>query len=433
MKTPPLQPALLVLAIGAFVAGCGTAPSKTAQAPVVPPYTGGGYYKDDGPGANPPDNLDSVPDAVPRREPLHRFANSTYRIKGRTYQPVSDNTDFKERGLASWYGRKFHGKPTSTGEPYDMYAMTAAHPTLPLPSYARVTNLENGRSVVVRLNDRGPFHAGRVIDLSYTAAHKLDALRNVTPVEVEAILPDAAPTSFIAGVEAAVPAEVAAVPATGVTPEASASASFQSAATHAPIIAAVPIEPMRTSATPSTARAETGQVIWLQLGAFSSLASAENLLLRASARLSRDFPGVMRLESDGLHRVQAGPFSADRDADQAVASIQTHLGITPFRIRAAAASSTATDAAPKSTAGLDTPSGAGLYLQLGAVSNVGAAEALADRVKRRFGEELPGIEQVPAGGFYRVQAGPFVSATSADRVALAYQRDFGVKPFRVTR
>ena len=131
----------------------------------------------DGPGSNPPANLAQVPDAEPRLEPLRSGGpNKPYEVFGRTYTPLAGDAALTERGLASWYGRKFHGRPTSSGEPYDMYAMTAAHKTMPIPSYARVRNPANGREVIVRINDRGPFHAGRVIDLSYTAALKLGVL-----------------------------------------------------------------------------------------------------------------------------------------------------------------------------------------------------------------------------------------------------------------
>ena len=127
---------------------------------------------------------------MPRAEPLHRFANRPYSVFGREYVPATSLRPYKERGVASWYGRKFHGEKTSTGEVYDMYAMTAAHPTLPLPSYARVTNVATGKSVVVRVNDRGPFLHNRVIDLSYAAAHRVGiAQKGSGEVEVEAILP----------------------------------------------------------------------------------------------------------------------------------------------------------------------------------------------------------------------------------------------------
>ena len=119
--------------------------------------------------ARPPGSTPS-PTPTPRAEPLHRYANRPYTVFGKGYRRLLRVQPFRQRGLASWYGKRFHGQKTSSGEPYDMYKMTAAHPTLPIPSYARVTNLANGRSVVVRVNDRGPFHAGRVIDLSYVAA-----------------------------------------------------------------------------------------------------------------------------------------------------------------------------------------------------------------------------------------------------------------------
>lgn len=150
----------------------------------------GGYYKDDGPGDNPPANLASVPDAVPRNEPLHKYANRPYEVFGKKYVPLASVQPFQQRGTASWYGKKFHGQKTSSGETYDMYKMTAAHPTLPIPSYVRVTNVSNGRSVVVRVNDRGPFHGGRVIDLSYVAAYKLGYVgAGSAQVQVEAVVP----------------------------------------------------------------------------------------------------------------------------------------------------------------------------------------------------------------------------------------------------
>ena len=146
----------------------------------------------DGPGASPPPNLALVPDAEPRVDPVRNGGpNRPYEVFGRGYTPMNGDPPFTERGLASWYGRKFHGRPTSSGEVYDMYAMTAAHKTMPIPSYARVRNPANGREVVVRINDRGPFHAGRVIDLSYTAALKLGVLNAVAPVEIERITNDA--------------------------------------------------------------------------------------------------------------------------------------------------------------------------------------------------------------------------------------------------
>jgi rare lipoprotein A len=175
--------------LAAFLAGCASTPPGQEPAP-APAQGKGGYYKDDGPHENPPSNLAEVPDAEPRAEPLHRYANRPYQVFGRSYVPLVQLQPFRERGLASWYGRRFHGQKTASGERYDMYAMTAAHPTLPIPSYARVTHAGSGRSVVVRINDRGPFHPGRVIDLSYAAAFKLGFIQaGSAPVELEAVLP----------------------------------------------------------------------------------------------------------------------------------------------------------------------------------------------------------------------------------------------------
>ncbi|MBS0394136.1 MAG: septal ring lytic transglycosylase RlpA family protein [Proteobacteria bacterium] len=177
-----------------LAAGCATPPSRPAAptpetavpAPVVPPS----------PEARPSDaTLLALPDAVPKAEPRARLGNPPfYEVFGQRYTVLETAHGYVERGVASWYGPDFHGVHTSVGEPYDMYSMTAAHKTLPLPAYARVTNLRNGRSVVVRVNDRGPFKANRIIDLSYAAALKLDMVRDgTTLVEVRAVEPDGAP------------------------------------------------------------------------------------------------------------------------------------------------------------------------------------------------------------------------------------------------
>lgn len=147
----------------------------------------GGYYENDGP----PDkqvDLSGIPDAVPRKEPLSKTGNKPYEVFGKRYVPMTSAEGFYQKGVASWYGKQFHGRRTSSGEPYDMYAMTAAHTVLPLPTYARVTNVANGKSVIVKVNDRGPFKSSRVMDLSYAAAWRLDMVRSGTAlVEITAI------------------------------------------------------------------------------------------------------------------------------------------------------------------------------------------------------------------------------------------------------
>lgn len=405
---------LLLLAVSAYLAGCAGTPPTTkdasrngAKTVSAPPYSGGGYYKDDGPGLNPPDNLGAIPDAAPRVEPLHAFANNPYKVLGKQYVPMTSNTGYRQAGKASWYGRKFHGKPTSSGEPYDMYAMTAAHPTLPIPSYARVTNPENGKSVVVRINDRGPFHDNRLIDLSYTAAYKLDVLKGVTPVTVEAVLPEEAPTSF-----AAQAAETVVEPTLQPVTLEVAEAGPQ---------VAEPTVPAAVADNPVGA-------YYLQLGAFSSQERANEMLDRITARLSRTFPGVMRLAVDGLYKVQAGPFASHDEADRAAALLRDEMGLKPFKVISDRRALAAEAYAPPVVA-----AGQGVYLQLAAVSSAAAAEALGNRIKARYGAELPGLTQVQTGGLYKVQAGPFATPAAAARLSLAYQQDFGAKPYQVAR
>lgn len=291
----------IVLGLG----GCSSFDTRSSRSadPGLPPVKSGGYYKDDGPGANPPANLAAIPDAVPRAESLHRFANNPYEVMGKTYVPMPAGQAYRARGGASWYGRRYHGKPTSTGEIYDMYAMTAAHATLPLPSYVRVTNPANGRSVVVRVNDRGPFHEGRIIDLSYTAAWKLDLLKGVAPVDVELLDPNAdpAPTALA---QSAPPAAPAAVPA---------------------VIRVAELPPP----TPSQA---LPLALYLQLGAFAQDAAAEDLARRARQHLNPGQPDVLRHQSAGLIKVQVGPFDSVVQADQVALILEQRLGIRPYRV-----------------------------------------------------------------------------------------------------
>jgi rare lipoprotein A len=188
-----LGAALAAVAIGA--AGCAGAPARrTAPPPAVPAApTAAEVAEPSAPAPRPSDaELLALPDAAPRAEARAQLGNPPfYEVFGQRYIVLESSRGYVERGVASWYGPDFHGVRTSIGEPYDMYSMTAAHRTLPLPAYARVTNLRNGRSVVVRLNDRGPFKANRIIDLSYAAALKLDMVRDgTTLVEVRALEAD---------------------------------------------------------------------------------------------------------------------------------------------------------------------------------------------------------------------------------------------------
>lgn len=229
----------------------------------------------DGP---PLENVDisKIPDAVPKHEPISKYGNpASYEVFGKRYTTLTTSEGFVERGIGSWYGRKFHGQRTSSGEPYDMHAMTAAHKHLPLPTYARVTNLENGRSVVVKINDRGPFHEGRVIDLSYAAAVKLGySDKGTAPVEVVALAPSGASVS--------------------------------------------------TKTMPQTSNG-----MFVQVGAFSSRDNAEQL-----QRQLAHVPAPIDIKEDQnrsafLYRVRIGPLASASSAD-AISQTLRELGLQPY-------------------------------------------------------------------------------------------------------
>jgi rare lipoprotein A len=296
-RTPILPRAAALCACAALLVACNCAPKKEppAPSPSAPP-TSTKYYKDDGPGDNPPANLDSIPDVTPRLEPLNRFANRPYTVLGTDYVPATALRPYKERGIASWYGRKFNGQRTSNGETYDMYGMTAAHPTLPLPSYARVTNVATGKSVVVRVNDRGPFLHGRIIDLSYAAAHRIGvAAKGSGEVIVEAIIPGEGVTTAAA------------------TP-------------LPPVAAAAPLQPAEApQAAPISAETSGGFAV--QLGAFQNFNNAQTFLAHVQGLLATAQVEPRVRNVGGLYRVYVGPYP-DRDEARRVAErLKSAFGI----------------------------------------------------------------------------------------------------------
>jgi rare lipoprotein A len=302
-ETNGAKRAVALCAVASLVASCTGTPRPpaddreakaptSAPAPAPPPRRGGGYYLDDGPGDAPPPDLERIPDAQPRAEPLNRFANNPYVVFGKEYVPERNVRTFRQRGLASWYGRKFHGQRTSSGEIYDMYAMTAAHPTLPIPSYVRVTSAATGRSVVVRVNDRGPFWPGRVIDLSYAAAWKLGYVeQGSTMVEVDSIIP---------GTDV----QVAAAPAAQVAP-------------------AEPAQPMDVAVT-----AEPGG-LYVQLAAFSARENAESFRARAALELASLDRPIEIYRKDGLFRLHVGPYRSRAEASAAAERLKDTLDVKP--------------------------------------------------------------------------------------------------------
>lgn len=313
--------ALAVAALGfALVACAGHKPRRDAGRP--PPDAGNArlpaetsrpqsdrYHRNqDGGPSGPPIDVGRIPEPVPKAEPRSRYGNKeTYSVLGKTYRLLPDARGYVERGIASWYGNKFHGYMTSSFEPYDMYAFSAAHKTLPLPSYVRVTNLDNGKSVVVRVNDRGPFHENRVIDLSYAAAVKIGVWPKGTGlVEVRAIDPER-PEDLPEPRTAALPASVTPPPAS----------TRQIAATQP--------SPRLSDLAPHPR-------IYLQLGAFGDRANAERAAASAT-RAGLDRVDIQSATVDGrtVHRVRVGPL-ADVDAADAMTARIERLGLGAPRV-----------------------------------------------------------------------------------------------------
>ena len=289
---PPLG---LAAAVG--LAGCFTTPPQSARSISTPETT---------PSVPPPSTSLAGPDTVPRVEPRSRYGNPLfYEIFGKRYYVLASSADYVERGVASWYGPGFHKIRTSTGETYDMYAMTAAHKTLPLPAYVRVTNLQNGRSVVVRVNDRGPFVGNRIIDLSYTAASRLGMLHDGTAmVEVRAIDPSLPPRDSSAPLLAGTPIP----PASG-----------QGGAAVEPTPVSAP-EVVQVAATAPALAPRAA--LFVQAGAFADPANAERL----AAKLRGGGYGKIFVRDDviagrRMYRVRIGPVAGVPQFDRIVAAL----------------------------------------------------------------------------------------------------------------
>lgn len=283
---------LLMLTLFALLSACASAPSTSSKS--FPSSSRYSMTHDAYPDA--PVDVSGVPDAVPRWEPLSRGGNrSPYTVWGKQYYVLDSAKGYKEQGIASWYGKKFHGHLTSNGETYDMYGMSAAHRSLPLPSFVRVTSLENGRSVVVRVNDRGPFHGDRLIDLSYAAAAKLGFVQKGTArVEVEAIYMEPGHQSL--------PSTTVAVNQMG----------------------------------QSVSNSSDGWFV--QVGAYSSLDAAHRM--QSQIRQAIQHPVVIhRVQQAGLtlHRVQVGPFPSEADAQRNKSRIEEAASSNVIIIRGAAA------------------------------------------------------------------------------------------------
>ncbi|WP_238947703.1 septal ring lytic transglycosylase RlpA family protein [Caldimonas brevitalea] len=358
---PVLRRLVCALTVGTAVVLVGCASKPGAPRP-----------DDDGPG-RPPAAVGNVPDAEPRIEPLARGSNRPYTVLGRSYVPTTADQSYRQRGIASWYGRKFHGRRTSSGETYDMYAMTAAHPTLPIPSYARVRHVASGREVIVRINDRGPFHGNRILDLSYAAAAKLGIVRRGSAeVEVERITHD----EIRAGTWRRSPGDEAAVvrvaedetrsstaapersspredrldapaapaprsePAPGTSPDVSTptagaavapaevTPALAATAPAAPAVAAL-APPAATDAATARSSQAAPEGFWVQLGVFRQRAGAESFHRRVSDELDWLRPLLAIFDDASMFRLQAGPYPSRAEAASTALRLQDALKLVP--------------------------------------------------------------------------------------------------------
>jgi rare lipoprotein A len=471
---------LLLVACGSLTPHRGAHRSPASEhtaagIPGQPARSGaGGYYQDDGPAENPPPNLEATADATPQDEPEHPYANRPYVVFGSSYTPVKGRKPYRARGIASWYGRKFHGSRTAVGEVYDMYKMTGAHPTLPLPSYVRVTNLRNGNSVVVRINDRGPFRKDRLIDLSYTAALKLGFLnQGSTEVDVERIIPGDTPVVAEAARQAETLSEAArraeplaeaardAEPPARAHPGSGATLAADNGAAEAPQtgnrLVAQP-QASNAEAKPNSNRSAEipfgkDRLAYSRRGESLSSGPAAGSdtisqpatatdpgvgVLRAAdsaraqhypagtAGLSRGGDPLGKLElatrgasakaASGSERSPEGELSGDRLADALRAGSASGSG-RPMN----SANAPSPVAGPEAQVATSDA----IFLQVGAFRAPGNAETLRARIAGRLDVLKHALQIIPDGGLFHVRVGPYRSraeaGTIADQIRLALQ------------
>lgn len=304
----------------AVVTACSSQPSikegsdtRASKQPSQTPAGKGGYYLDDGPGDNPPADIDSIPDAQLKTETPLVSPNKPYTALGKRYVPMTSYAPYFQQGIASWYGKRYHGKKTSSGEVYDMYGMTGAHPTLPIPSYVRVTNPVNKRSVIVRINDRGPFKHDRLIDLSYAAAYKLRITsRGSGPVEVEWINTSPEALRKMNTTPVATSASTA-----DITAVAYKTATYKETST-AEIISPAPANYMEPRATS----------YYVQVGAFKNELNGDLLQKKILGLELAGDAAVTNVYNDGIYRVKLGPFGSKKEADVSANKVRKQLNLS---------------------------------------------------------------------------------------------------------
>ena len=381
----------------ALIAGCGSAPKSGPAAPLPRPAVAGTV---------PPDPV-RLPDAEPRVEPIRQGGpNKPYEVLGRAYSPETRDLPMREKGLASWYGKPFHGRRTASGEVFNMHAMTAAHKTMPLPSYARVRNPGNGREIVVRINDRGPFHAGRVIDLSYAAAVKLGTQAGVARVEVERI-------------------------------------TYEDIRTGAWQRGNVPVSPSPPGDT-AQAQANAAQAVRAATARLGEPGAALPVLQSTAAAPAEPWPGEPPTSPSAAP--QALP-----NAQQALTTAQPALNAAQHALPAAQpalpATATATATATASPAAEPPPApvadgkpeqartsaARGWWVQLGAFRDRGGAESFQQRVAGELDWLSPLLAVIRDAPLYRLQAGPYASRDEAQSSAQRVRERLQLVPLLIER
>ncbi len=327
--------ALACVVLAVWLSGCASGPKPPASSPGSSPQR-------DGPPLSVPPNLADLPDVVPQVEPIRQGGpNKPYVVLGQSYEPLLGDVEWSEKGGASWYGNKFHGRRTASGELYSMYGLTAAHKTLPIPSYVRVRNVRNGKEVIVRVNDRGPFVSGRVIDLSYAAAIKLDiAAAGVGQVEIARLTFDEIRSGAWQRGTVLDP-EPTHQATRSLQPERPMLASPDGALpTDDPLLGgaappmATPAPAASASTKVSTARAHTpaARGFWVQLAALSRRDGVDKLQQRIADQLTGLLPLLAVFHEAPHYKLQAGPFASKQEAQQAARQVREALQLQPMVI-----------------------------------------------------------------------------------------------------
>lgn len=308
---------LILMGLVLMLAGCASSTSRggagKTDTGARPPHSS----DRDGAPANPPADLASLPDPEPQVEPIRRGGpNKPYVVLGQAYEPIAADVPWKERGVASWYGTKFHGRKTASGELFSMYGLTAAHRTLPIPSYARVRHVGNGKEIIVRVNDRGPFHSARVMDLSFAAAVKLGiSSAGSALVEIERLTFD-----DIRSGSWRKPAEM-------ITPEGDPIADIAAKSVD------VPVDPdLMQVGDRAKAFTPAAQGYWVQLAAFSRRDGVDRLQQRVAAEAAAMAPMMAVFKEGAVYKLQVGPYATRQQADEAARGVREAMQVVPLVI-----------------------------------------------------------------------------------------------------